>query len=346
MAARLQKTAIIVIAIAVLALAARALVFGREPAAARRESYKLGTIVRIAAYGADKQKLDKSLDEAFAEITRLENLFSVNIASSDISSINKRGGADISPETGGLLAAALRLAEETSGAFDPTIGPVARLWGVGTENARVPSEDEIKKARALVDYKKVKIKPPRVAKGQRLDLGGIAKGYIADRLVEKLKKDGVESAIIDLGGNLCVIGKSPKGAKWKLGLQHPDKPRGEYFAALEAEDASVVTSGPYERFFEKDGARWHHIFDPKTGYPAKSDLSSVTVVSENSAEADALCTALFVMGLEKSKAFLRTRKTDAVLVSGKKVFITPGLKGSLSLKDTEMTLEAVSEAGQ
>ena len=179
------------------------------------------------------------------------------------------------------------------------------------------------------------------AQGQRVDLGGIAKGYIADRLCGFFRDKGVSSALIDLGGNLAVVGKAPSGEPWRLGLQHPLKPRGEYFAVVSASDESVVTSGPYERYFESGGVRYHHIFDTKTGYPADSDLGSVSVVSKSSADADAYCTALFVMGLDKSLEFLRShREINAVLVSkdGRSVFVSAGLRNKFSLRDASMKL--------
>ena len=341
------------LSMAVIFLAARTYMSGlSEPSSAQRESYRLGTVVRLTVWGADKALLDRALDDSMAEITRLESLLSVNIATSDVSKINANSGrvVAVSPETKEVVALAIKNAEKTNGAFDPTIGSLVRLWGIGTKNARVPSDSEIDAARALVDYRRVFLYEKggksyvAVGRGQSLDLGGIAKGWIADRIDALLKERGVKSAIVDLGGNIYALGESPKGREWKLGLQHPQKPRGEYFAVVDAVDISVVTSGAYERYFEKDGVRYHHILDPSTGRPAQSDLISVSVVSKKSADADALCTALFVMGLDRSAVFLKRHPDiQAVLVKGgnNAVFITPDLKGCFELTDGTMALEVL-----
>lgn len=316
-----------------------------------RESFKLGTVVKLTIYGRDKEKLEKIVNSTLSEITRYENLFSVNIPTSEISKINSASHESI--KVGDVVVQviidSLKFAEETGGAFDFTIGPIVKLWGIGTDRARLPEKAEIDKALAYVDYKKVSVAQDIVRKGenQNFDLGGIAKGWISNRLIEKLKKESVDSALIDLGGNISVIGKSPNGRAWKLGLQHPYKPRGEYFAIVDATDTSIVTSGAYERFFEKKGVRYHHIFDSKTGYPSNSDLSSVTIISENSGQADALCTAFFVMGHKKSIEFLATHKDiQAVLVikDYNRVLITAGLQKSFTLKDTSMTVDVIKDA--
>lgn len=342
------------LSIAVIFWAARTYMSGLlEPSSAQRESYRLGTVVRLTVWGKDKALIDRALDDSMAEITRLESLLSVNIATSDVSKINANSGrfVAVSPETKEVVALAIKNAERTNGAFDPTIGSLVRLWGIGTKNARVPSGAEINAARALVDYRRVSFYDKggksyvAVGSGQSLDLGGIAKGWIADRIEALLKERGVKSAIVDLGGNIYALGESPKRREWKLGLQHPKKPRGEYFATVDAVDISVVTSGAYERYFEKDGVRYHHILDPSTGYPARSDLISVSVVSKQSADADALCTALFVMGLDRGAAFLKRHAIQAVLVKGgngnNAVFITPNLKGCFELTDGTMALEVL-----
>ena len=337
-------------------------IFSRsEQLKVERESFRLGTIVRLTAYGSDKKALDTALDDSMSEMTRLENLLSVNIISSDVSKINRAAGKNaviVNAETEEVILKAVKWARESNGAFDPSIGRLVKLWGIGTSSAHIPEQDEINKIKNRVDYRHIELKPLSGGKykvfageGQSLDLGGIAKGWIADRVAEVMKKNGVSSAIIDLGGNIVVIGKSPKGKQWKLGLQHPFKPRGEYFAVIDAEDISVVTSGPYERFFEAGGVRYHHIFDPATGYPAKSDLASVSVVGKSSADADALCTMLFVMGFDKSSAYLRKHndiQSVLVVIEGDKAkaVITPGLERSFRLKDDRMSLEVLRQAWQ
>lgn len=316
----------------------------------RRESYRLGTIVRITLYGDDSEKLNKAIDLSMKEIGRLEDLLSVNIPSSDVSRLNKASGeyaVKVSEETGFLLEKALEWSERTEGAFDPTIGKIVKLWGMGTESASVPDPEQLKGAVCLTDFRKISVVHGedgtfvQTAKGQRIDLGGIAKGYVTDKVRDLLINEGVSSALIDLGGNIAVLGSSPKSEKWKLGLQHPFRPRGEYFGIVEVSDVSVVTSGPYERYFESGGVRYHHIFDPLTGYPAQSDLVSVTIIGADSTDADALSTSLFVMGFERSISLLQKLKNiEAVLVAKKPegtiVYVTQGIIDVFMLKDNDM----------
>lgn len=325
----------------------------KAPETASRESYLLGTIVRISLYGDDTEKLNKALDLSMEEIERLENLLSVNIPSSDVSLVNRTSGeypVKVSEETAILLERALEWSERTGGAFDPTVGKVVKLWGIGTEGAAVPDPERLKEAVRSTDFKKVSVAHEangafvQTAKGQRIDLGGIAKGYITDKLKTLLIKEGIRSAIIDLGGNIAVFGNSPRPGKWKIGLQHPFMPRGEYFGIVEVSDVSVVTSGPYERYFESGGTRYHHIFDPSTGYPARSDLVSVTIISEDSADADALSTAIFVTGFEKGISLLsKLKNIEAVLVAkrpeGTIVYVTKGLSENFILKAPDMKKE-------
>lgn len=319
----------------------------------RRESYRLGTIVRITLYGDDRKELNRAIDLSMKEIGRLEDLLSVNIPSSDVSRLNRASGeyrVKVSEETGFLLERALEWSERTEGTFDPTIGKIVKLWGIGTESAAIPDPKQLKQAVQLTDFKKVSVVHEeggtfvQTAKEQRIDLGGIAKGYVTDKVRDLLINEGVSSALIDLGGNIAVLGSSPKSEKWKLGLQHPFRPRGEYFGITEVTDVSVVTSGPYERYFESGGVRYHHIFDPLTGYPAQSDLASVTIIGTNSTDADALSTSLFVMGFERSISLLQELKNiEAVLVSKKPegtiVYVTQGISDAFILKDHDMKKE-------
>ena len=358
------KPAVLLALAAVLvlaALAARVVFSDRKTEQVERDAYKLGTVVRISVYGQNRRLLDKAADDALERgVTRLENEFSVNIASSEISRINSasRGGRQITVggvpyDTGYLVGRALEIARETGGAFDPTVYPIVKLWGIGTDHARVPSDAQIADARSRIGFGDVTVLKTngtyeikigsQLRRQMALDLGGIAKGYVADVLAEMLRKDGIKCALIDLGGNIYVIGEAPQGRPWKLGIQHPHKPRGEYFGTVDVEDTSVVTSGPYERFFVKNGVRYHHIFDPQTGRPARSDLESVTIVSRVSANADALCTALFVMGFNKSAAFLaKHRDIQALLVrSDGTVFVTKGLESVFRLSDPSMKQETL-----
>lgn len=354
-----------------------------------RESYKLGTIIHVTVWGEDKAKLEAAADRAVrGGVDETESLFSVNLPKSEVSRINaaakNNAAVEIFPvnnDVARLLAKAVDIAKETNGAFDPTIAPIVKLWGIGTSRARVPLDGELRAALRSVDYRRLRVSSERVmlktapsaaqsapdektaipiyrtvyqiflgapgAPRTSIDMGGIAKGHAADRTAALLRESGVKRALIDLGGNIYVIGASPKGGAWKIGIQHPFKPRGEYLGVVECEDISVVTSGPYERYFDKDGVRYHHIFDPKTGRPAKSDLASVTVISKVSADADALCTAFFVMGFDRTSAFLRNhRHLQAILVRNDgKIYLTETLKNKFKLSDTTMKLEILNGTG-
>ena len=343
---KLVKAAVVLALVTCLGI----ILFRPQPVEVTDESFKLGTVIRMSVYGRDKELAEQAVADANREISRYEKLFSVNVKNSDVDRINKHKHltSKISPETEKLIIYSLEMAKKTNGAFDPTIGPVVSLWGIGTDKARVPSPEEINKALSLVDYRKVSAGRGDIiltGRGQKLDLGAVAKGWIADRLSEDIKAKGINSALLDLGGNIMLIGKRPNLTLWRIGLQHPALPRGNYFAVLRAADKSIVTSGPYERFFEKNGVRYHHIFDTATGYPAKSDLASVTIVSETSAEADVLCTALYSMGLERSLDYISKEiNLSAVLVSAdcKTVYITKNLKKFFTLRDTDMKLELIS----
>ena len=300
---------------------------GAEPAVS--ENFRLGTFVRLSLY--DCGNADEELAKGDELIKSLENLFSVNIPTSDVARLNAAGGAwtRIDARTAELLEASLALAELTGGAFSPALGGVTALWRIGTPEARVPSDGEIAEALKHTDYSKIELRVKdgarfaRLPRGMRLDLGAIAKGCVADALKSRFAADGVRRAMIDLGGNLDFVG--------------------EYFGIIEAEDVSVVTSGPYERYFEKDGVRYHHIIDPATGRPARSGLSSVTVIDANSARADALCTALFVMGSRRAPEFLRKHGyIKAVLVTDdKKVIITPSVEKIFRLTDESLALSVI-----
>lgn len=329
---------------------------GRE-ATARRESFAMDTVVAVTLYGGSERQLQGALDAAFAEIYRLEGLLSAFAENSDIYKINQEparaAGHEVSAETYGLLARALSEAGSTGGAFDPTIGALTALWGVGTDRARVPSEAEIQRLLQHSGWQKVRLwkeeDGPKtvyrvsIGEGQRLDLGAIAKGYAADRAAAVLRERGVKSALLDLGGNLVVIGRFKGQRDWRLGIQDP-LIAGSAFATVETSDSTLVTSGAYERYFEEGGVRYHHIIDPSEGRPSASDLLSATIImeqtaaAENSTRSDALSTALFVMGFDRARAFLEEHpEVGAILAYRRggenKIFITEGLRGKVSVKD-------------
>lgn len=292
-----------------------------------RTEYMLNTIITISA------KNEVAVDKCFEEISRIEKLLSVYLAESDISKINSAPcgqAVEVSSETASLIERANTYKEATEGDFDITIKPVADLWDIAG-GGRVPDEGELARAVSLCGDVEVSTADSTVtlpAEGMKIDLGGIAKGYAADRVREILVSSGVDSAIADLGGNIVAIGKNGRKS-WRIGLQHPERVRGNTFAYIEAEDKFIVTSGGYERYFEKDGQTYHHIIDPATGKNPENDILSVTVVSENGTLADALSTACFVAGKEKAVALAERMGAELVIYAEDGIYSTDGIKNSL-----------------
>ena len=235
---------------------------------------------------------------------------------SGVVAINRQAGIEpvkIRSELIEVLEKALHYAELSGGAFDPTVGPLVTLWGIGTDGERIPADDEIAAALALVAWRDLVIDKEQGTaflkrEGMALDLGAIAKGYAADEAVRIAKEEGAKRAVFDFGGNIAVLGWREKKGKesipWRIGIQNPQRERGVYIGSLPVHDASVVTSGVYERCFESDGKRYHHILSITDGYPVENGLLSVTVVADSSADADALSTAVFAMGYERGKALI------------------------------------------
>jgi len=267
-----------------------------------------GTVCTINAFDDGTEELYGKL---FSCLNEIDRKFSTTRAESEISLINAAAGeqaVQVTPDVLYIIRTALAYASLTGGAFDPTIGPVVTLWGINTDHARIPSQIELETALHLVDWHQVTVNGSSVflqKKGMKLDLGGIVKGYAADELVGILKKERVKRAVIDLGGNIYVYGRKKDGTPWRVGVKNPDDPSGEPAVILTLQNSSVVTSGVYERFFIQDGVRYHHIIDPKTGYPVDNGLTSVTIVCESSTAADALSTSLFILGPEKGFALLK-----------------------------------------
>ncbi len=298
----------------------------------------MDTVMSLTAYG---DNADAALDEAVAEVNRLDRLFSTGKEDSEVAGLNASGRLVLSEDTAQLLGRAVELCKDTGGLFDPTVYPLVELWGFPAKEYHVPTEAEIQDLLPLVNGSSVSLagNEAAVAPGQAVDLGGIAKGYASAKVAEILAQHGVTSALIDLGHNVQAVGTRPDGTPWRVAIQDPAGEDGDWAAVVEVTDEAVVTSGGYERFFEENGERYIHIIDPRTGKPAQSDLLSVTVVSPDGTLADGLSTALFIMGsedaarwwAEHSQAFQMVLvKDDHTLV------VTPGLGGRL-----ETSLEVV-----
>jgi FAD:protein FMN transferase len=302
-----------------------------------RTQMVMGTVCTVNAYSDGTSKL---YDELFERLHEIENEFSVNIAASEVSAINDAAGEHavaVSPGVLYVVQTALKYAELTDGAFDPTVGPLVKLWGINTDHARVPSLQEIDNTLALINWRDVIVSEDTDdsggsvmlrRSGMALDLGGIVKGYAADELTALLKAHGAKRAIIDLGGNIYVFGKKKDGSLWNVGVKDPSVPEGNPALVLRLSNSTVVTSGVYERFFIQDGVRYHHILDTKTGYPARTGLLSSTIVCESSIAADALSTSVFVLGEEKGMALIN--RIQAGQISGERFAEIPGLHTQVS----------------
>ena len=284
--------------------------------------FLLDTVVTLSA-----QCSDKVLSSAFSECERYEKLFSATVESSDVYKLNSSTDNDspvkISKDTKEILERSVYYSEKTGGKFDITVYPVSSLWNF--KNETVPERDEIAQALRRVGYDSIDIEDGGAKlNGAMVDLGGIAKGYIADRLLDFFKAKSVKSGIINLGGNVLVFGDK----EYRVGIKKPFSEENECIAFLNLKNKSAVTSGIYERCFYKDGKLYHHIIDPETGYPAESDLVSATVISDSSFDADALSTCSVLLGGIKAKELIEnTKNTEAVFIdkSGN-ISYTSGLK--------------------
>ena len=272
---------------------------------ARTAFFAMDTYITLEAYGKNAAE---ALSDCEAETARLTSLLSVTSETGDILRMNHADGSPtrVSTETANLLTEAIALSGGTDGAFDPTVYPLVSRWGFLDATQRVPTQDEIDSLLPLVGWENVRVEGETVTLpvGAGVDLGGIAKGYVTDRLVSLLRQRGVESALLSLGGNVYAVGANPAHGDWRIGVQNPNS-ADSVVGVVSVQNAAVVTAGSYQRYFTQDGQTYHHILDPMTGRPAESGLSSVTIVCESATRADALSTALFVMGLERATAFWR-----------------------------------------
>lgn len=275
-----------------------------------KQAFLLNTIVTITLYDSDDASI---IDDAFTECRRYENIFSRTIASSEISLLNNRPAGEstftVSDDVQALLEKGLYYSSISSGAFDITVEPLTSLWDFTASTPVLPDPAAIESALPAVDYTKVSLEGNELSFASpdtKLDLGAIAKGYIADRLKVYLKGRGINSALINLGGNVLCIGSKPDSSPFKIGVQKPFENRNETIATMNINDLSVVSSGVYERHFILEGTNYHHLLDPKTGYPFSNGLISVTIISQDSVDGDGLSTTCFALGLEQGLALVNS----------------------------------------
>ena len=284
---------------------------------ASQDIFAMDTYMSVTAYGADAES---AVSDAIAEIERLDALLSTGETDSEIYKLNQNGGGSISEDTSYLLERALEIWKSTDGCFEIGIYPLMQEWGFTDGNYKVPDKETLQKLLPLADSSKIDFneKDQTVSfeqDGMEIDFGGIAKGYTSGRIMGIFREHGITSGMVSLGGNVQVLGIKTDGSKWRVAVQNPEDTE-NYLGVLETQDRAVITSGGYERYFEQDGKTYQHILDPKTGYPADSGLTSVTIVSADGTLADGLSTSLFVMGKEKAVAYWRahSEEFDAFLV--------------------------------
>lgn len=282
-----------------------------------KTGFLFDTVVSVTLYGTSDETI---LEECFLQMQKYENLLSKTAEGSDIWKINHSDGASVtvSPETAKLLSLADTYASRSDGAFDVTIAPVVSLWNFsGEEPHTIPDPAEIAEALTHVDYHNLILDGTTVTLSDPLsqvDLGGIAKGFIADCIRDWFIENGISCGLINLGGNILTFGKKPDGSSWNIAVRKPFGTSEESIAVIPSQTGiSVVTSGTYERYFEQDGILYHHILDPDNGYPVSNGLTSVTILSASSAEADALSTACFVLGLKKGMELIESIDTAEAL---------------------------------
>ena len=319
------------------------------------EQFLLGTYVRIRVYDEGKES---ALKPAFDRVKELGDKITINQKGSEIDEVNEQAGikpVKVSDDVYTLVKRAYEYSQDSQGGFDMAIGAITQLWRIGFDDARKPSQEEIDQALKLVDYHKIELNDKEKTvylkgKGMIIDLGAIAKGYITDEVVKVLKKQGVTTAIVDLGGNVYVLGHSPRGENqdWTVGIQDPNMARGSVLGSIKERNKTLVTSGIYERYLEVDGKKYHHLFDPKTGYPFDNDIASVTIITDKSIDGDGLSTAVFSMGVKKGLEYVESELnngTEAIFVTkDDKVYVTDPIKDTFKLsEDSHYTMGDRSE---
>lgn len=311
-----------------------------------RTDFMLGTICSIKIYNKSDESI---LDKGFDKIKDIENKMSLNIKESDVYKLYELSGKEplkVSDDTFKVLKMGKEFGDISNGHFDITIGPLSKLWNIGTPEAKVPTEDELKETLPLIDYSKLTLdEKNKTAKlendGMMVDLGGIAKGYAADEVAKVLKENGVKNAIINLGGNVFTLGKSTNNTEWNIGIQNPFEGRGDAVGSVKVENKSIVTSGIYERYVEENGKKYHHILNPKTGYPYDNEIAGVTIITDESILGDALSTTVFSLGLHEGLDFINKRKdAEAIFITkDNKIYLSNGIKENFKLLDNSFTIE-------
>lgn len=304
--------------------------------------FLMGTYIVLRVYDEGKEE---ALEQAILRIEELDNKLSSNASNSEIDAINQAAGeraVEVSEDVYPLIKTSVKYSSIPNSGFDYTVGAITDLWRIGFDDARVPSDAEIQSVLPLVDHEKVELNDDDrtvflLEEGMRIDLGAIAKGYIADEVVAVFEEHDVTTAIIDLGGNVVVMGNSPTRdtGGFNVGVQDPFSSRGEIIGSINLKDKTVVTSGIYERYIEDGDKKYHHLMNPQTGYPFENNLAGVTIITDKSVDGDAYSTVVFGFGLEEGLEFVNQQDgVEGVFVSvDKEIFTSDGLTDKFNLTD-------------
>lgn len=299
----------------------------------KRSEFLLDTVIELTLYES-KNTAEALLNDMVEIIRTGEMKYNRHTDSSEISRINSNPGSAtaVSEDTLEILERSLYFSSISDGLFDVSIGPLVDLWDINGDDPHVPNEEQIASVQKKIDYRKIILDEDNltvsISEGMSLDIGAIAKGYITDQLVSFLRENNVQRALLNLGGNLYLHGIKADGSLWKIGIRNPFGMQGEYIGTVSVRDMSVVTSGIYERFFEENGKLYHHILNPKTGYPEDNSLASVTILSPSSTLADGFSTTVFLLGPEAGMALVdNTDNAEAILITrDKRVILSQGIK--------------------
>lgn len=305
------------------------------------------TVVRVKVFG--EKANEQTLTDIGNFLHDLDDKMNKDKVGSEIQQINAAAGVSavkVSPDLYELIARSIEYGDKTNGFFDIAIGPLVDLWKIGNEGAHVPKQNEINTAMALTNYKDIELNKQEYSvkllrKGMVLDLGGIGKGYAAEQIRAYLLKNDLTSALINMGSSsIITVGKKLNGSDWLLGIQNPDQSRGNSLGTITLNNEVINTSGVYERFFMQDGVRYHHIFDPRTGYPIQNGLESVTIIGKDSVEAEALTKGIFVMGVKDGLKYIEGLDgVEALFITNEqKIYATSGLKDRLKITDPAYTV--------
>ncbi len=341
-----NKWIVLVLFVIILFIASRLMINKKVNESTSKTNYLMGTIVKLTIY--DNLEDEEIFEKVFEKIRKIENKMSLNIKSSETNKINNRAFSErmkISEEMNFVLEKSIEYSKLSKGYFDVTIGSLVELWGIGSEDAKVPSNQEIEQAIANIDYKNIDLNKDGISLKKDnilIDLGAIAKGYAADQVADYLKTQNIEKAIIDIGGNIYALGSKTEDTAWTIGIQNPfNEARGDFLGTVNVSNKSIVTSGVYERYLEESGKKYHHILNPFTGYPVENELMSVSIISDRSIDGDALSTSVFSLGLEKGYKLVESlENVEAIFVAKDKyVYLTKGATDIFELKNTEFKIK-------